>query len=193
MLQRRSIIFSKFERIDLLKAWAAISLAFAILFGRGTPIGVMWVVIFFISVFTVGVAFVVHELAHKFTALHYGANAYFKSDDKMLGLAIIMSFFGFIFAAPGAVRITGHIGKNQYGKIAAAGPLANIILALIMLPLSLFGIQLASYALWINSYLALFNMIPFLGFDGKKILDWNKAMYIGMVIVSGALVVLFYI
>jgi len=178
----------------LLKAWVAISLAFAILFGRGTPLGLSWILLFLISAFTVGFAFIVHELAHKFVALHFGANAYFKSDDKMLVLAILMSFVGFIFAAPGAVRITGHIGKNQYGKIAAAGPFANIVVALLVLPFSLiYGFQFATYTLWINAYLALFNMIPFLGFDGKKILAWNKTVYFAMVAVSGVLVVLFYL
>lgn len=186
-------MFSQFERIDLLKAWAAISLAFAILYGRGTTPGFEWIILLFISAITVGIAFIFHELAHKFAALHYGANAYFKSDDKMLLLAIVMSFFGFIFAAPGAVRITGHIGKNQFGKVAAAGPLANIVLALLLLPLSLFGFTIATYGVWINAYLALFNMIPFFGFDGKKIFEWNKLVYVAMIIVSGALVALMYI
>ncbi len=193
MLQRRTLVFSRFERIDLFKAWLAISVAFAILYARGTTPGMGWLVLFLLSAGTVGLAFIFHELAHKFTALHYGANAYFKSDDKMLFLAIAMSFFGFIFAAPGAVRITGSIGKNQFGKVAAAGPLMNIILALVFLPLSLMGITIAHYVVGINAYLGLFNMIPFMGFDGKKILDWNKIVYVSMIVVSGALVAFMYL
>ncbi len=29
----------------------------------------------------------------------------------------------------------------------------------------------------INAWLALFNLIPFMGFDGHKIFEWNKPTY----------------
>ena len=111
----------------------------------------------------------------------------------MLILAIIMSFFGYIFAAPGAVMIRGHINKEQNGKISAAGPATNIILSLLFLGLSMFTLggilgMIASYGMMINAWLALFNMIPFGNFDGSKILAWNKYVYGTMVLVSLILV-----
>ena len=54
----------------------------------------------------------------------------------MLVLAILMSFFGFIFAAPGAVVIkASYIHPSKNGKISLAGPLTNIILALLFFAL----------------------------------------------------------
>jgi Zn-dependent protease len=52
----------------------------------------------------------------------------------MLLLALGMSFLGFVFAAPGAVHIKGYINKMQNGIFSLAGPLMNLILALVFLP-----------------------------------------------------------
>jgi Zn-dependent protease len=41
--------------------------------------------------------------------------------------------------------------------------------------------------MYINSSLALFNLIPFGIFDGAKVLRWNKYVWIGAVIVAGLL------
>ena len=93
-----------------------------------------------------------------------------------------MSFFGFIFAAPGAVMISGPVGIRRNGKISLAGPAVNIVLAALFLGflfLNPSGIAatIAYYGLLINTWLALFNMIPFGNFDGAKILKWNKLIY----------------
>jgi Zn-dependent protease len=36
----------------------------------------------------------------------------------------------------------------------------------------------------INSWLALFNLVPFGNFDGVKVLRWNRTLYIAMVITA---------
>ena len=36
----------------------------------------------------------------------------------------------------------------------------------------------------INALIGLFNMIPFMNFDGAKIIKWSKPIYIATVIVS---------
>ena len=98
--------------------------------------------------------------------------------------------FGFIIAAPGAVFIKGRITKNKNGKISLAGPLTNLILALIFLVLILFldseGIfrMFLKFGFTINSLLAVFNMIPAGLFDGKKVYDWNKKIYALVLIIS---------
>lgn len=178
---------SRTEIRDILKAWLAISLAFAILLRNELP----FVYAFLIAALTVGIGFLLHELAHKLTAQHYGCYAEFRSFDTMLILAILMSFVGFIFAAPGAVFISGPVGKTRNGKISAAGPAANLALAALFLILSLvvsgnFLMLLFGYGFMVNTWLALFNMLPFGNFDGIKIFRWSRPVYFTMAAVAVA-------
>ena len=186
------IATSKKELIDILKAWLAVSAAFGIVLGSSLS---NFYASFIIAALTVGVGFLLHELGHKFAAQRYGCFAEFRSFDNMLILAIAMSFFGFVFAAPGAVMISGRINRKKNGIISAAGPLVNIALALAFLalafanpPPNIFKL-VASYGFIINSWLALFNMMPFWLFDGYKIWKWNKFAY--SIIVGMAFVLVF--
>jgi len=179
---------SKIEINDLLKAWGAISLAFAIVLG-GFSLSINFLVVLFIAAVTVGTGFIIHELSHKIVAQHYGCFAEFRAFNSMLWLAVIMSFFGFVFAAPGAVMISGPVGVRRNGKISMAGPLANLVFALFFLGLLLMPVTgllktLAGYGFLINTWLGLFNLLPFGNFDGKKILRWNKIVYGIMVAVA---------
>jgi len=183
---------SRRELVDLIKAWFAISLAFAILLG-GFSINL--VSYFMITSLSVGLGFIAHEMAHKILAQKYGCHAEFRAWDKMLILAVIMSFLGFIIAAPGAVMISGPVGKRRNGKISAAGAIANLIIAaaflsLLLIPVSGTLFLIARYGLMINTWLALFNMIPFMMFDGKKVLDWSKPVYFSIVGISLTFLVL---
>jgi len=179
-----SISTSEREIKDMLKAWLAISAAFAIVLSSGSFSGVY--AKFVIASLTVGIGFLFHELGHKLLAQRYGCFAEFRSFDTMLVLAIAMSFFGVVFAAPGAVFISGHVNAKKNGKISAVGPavnlaLASIFLALIVLDLPNLFKSVAYYGFVINSWLALFNMIPFWMFDGYKVLKWSKLAYAGIV------------
>tara|TARA_Y100000310_G_scaffold344775_1_gene459418 strand:+ start:4146 stop:4706 length:561 start_codon:yes stop_codon:yes gene_type:complete len=178
--------FSNLEKTELLKAWIAISIAFAIVL-RGTNLGFLQN--FILSALTVGVGFLLHELAHKIVAQKYGCWAEFRSFDSMLLLAIGMSFLGFVFAAPGAVFIKGNVTTEKNGKISIAGPITNIILAvLFFILLQFFNTGylnlISTYGFRINSWLALFNMIPIWNFDGSKVLRWNKIYYAIVVIIT---------
>lgn len=192
-----NISFSEKELKDIIKAWLAISIAFAIVLTGGLSFS--FFMSFIVSAFTVGVGFISHELGHKILAQRYGAWAEFRAWNQMLLLAILMSFFGFVFAAPGAVMIAGRtIGKSRNGKISAMGPAMNFILALIFLPLFIFykgGIigMIGNYGFRINTWLGLFNLIPFAMFDGKKILEWNKLIYGIFVAMGVILLVLQYL
>ncbi len=177
---------SKIEIIDLFKAWIAISIAFTIVLRSLTE---SLTLTFILSLLTVGIGFLFHELAHKFTAQNYGYKAEFRSFDLMLLIAIITSFFGFILAAPGATMIASRrINKERYGKIAAAGPITNLILAVLFFIVIIFSTGfiklLAVYGYRINTWLALFNMIPIWEFDGKKIISWNKSIYFLIIIIA---------
>lgn len=181
---------SKTEIIDITKAWIVISAAFAIVLTRNDLFSTQLLFNFLLSGLTVGIGFLFHELSHKVIAQKYGAIAEFRAFDSMLVLALAMSFLGFVFAAPGAVMIAGgHINIKRNGKISVAGPLMNLVLALIFFIIMKLnfssGINLiGQYGFFINSWLALFNMIPFWNFDGRKIFVWNKAIWVGVVAIA---------
>ncbi len=188
--------FNNREIKDLIKSWILISVAFTILLSLEDIYSLKptWGLLlnFVIALLTAGLGFLLHELGHKFMAQKYKCHAEFFSDNMMLGLAVLMSFFGFIFAAPGAVHIRGTINRKENGIISAAGPLMNIFLALAFIPgIFLFKGLIGNfffYGFLINSWLALFNMIPFGLFDGAKIYAWDKTIYAIMVLTSLAFV-----
>ena len=173
--------FSSIEIKHLFWSWLAISFAFAnILKGEYYP---TFLGSFIISAIAVGTGFLLHEMAHKFVSQKLHLRAEFRAFFPMLLLAVVLSYTGFIFAAPGAVMIMGKPNKKQNGLISIAGPLTNLILAIIFFGLLFMNIQsgllvkIFFYGFIINVWLALFNLIPFAIFDGKKIFEWNKFMW----------------
>ena len=184
---------SKTELIEISKAWIVLSLAFAFVYAGASMIGggmgkifsAQFIILFFISLVTAGFGFLLHELAHKFVAQRYGCAAEFRAFDNLLylalGLAIIV---GFIFAAPGAVMISGRVTRKENGLISLAGPLTNYVLGMIFFTLLQ---ALPAYrsvfqmGFFINLWLGLFNLIPFGNFDGRKILDWSRVIWLLMV------------
>jgi Zn-dependent protease len=177
----KGIRFSNVEKGDLLKAWAVLSLAFAIVI-TGTVFTIELLKNILISGLTVGIGFIFHELGHKVVAQKYGYFAEFRANYQMLVIALMSSFFGFLFAAPGAVVVGGHISKSKYGRISLAGPLMSIAIALVFFIIGFISstpiiASLSSWGFKINAWLAVFNLIPFGPLDGRKIMDWNKATY----------------
>jgi Zn-dependent protease len=137
-------------------------------------------------------AFLLHELAHKFSAQQLGYWAEFRLN--MFGVLItLMSFFSnFKVVAPGAVVISGLMFGEDYGKISLAGPLTNIIQAFLYLFVGFTSANhlvgfLADAGVTVNSSLALFNLIPFGVFDGAKILRWDWRVWLAAVATSGLL------
>ncbi len=183
---------SQLELIDISKAWLAISFAFALVFANvsltqgniANVFSLPFLFMFLISLLTAGLGFLLHELAHKFVAQHYGCAAEFRSMDQMLYIAMGLAFLtGFLFAAPGAVMIAGHVTNRENGIISLAGPLTNYVLALIFYGLAL-SFPFLTLGFYINLWLGLFNMIPFGNFDGKKILYWNRYVWLAMVAIG---------
>ncbi len=180
--------FSLAEKKDIIKAWVIISVAFGILitnniFSFQTLMGNL-----LISFFTVGVGFLLHELAHKYLAQKYNCFAEFQADNKMLLISIVSAFFGFLFAAPGGVVINGNVDSKKMAKIASVGPLMNIIIAVIFLIISISNNKtvnlISNYGYNINSWLALFNLIPVFPFDGGKIIQGSKRIYFSLLVLS---------
>ncbi len=187
------------ERIDLAIAWLAIAVAFTIarfnLLGGGRIDPVSALVVFLISLFTVGVGFVLHELAHKFMAMRFGYWAEFRKDNQMLLIAVVLAALaGVVFAAPGATVVYGdRIDRRQNGLISAAGPAASIALALaFMVPAfaasgSIIGV-LGLAGLQINAMIAAFNMLPVSVLDGRKVLEWNIGAFLVLIVAAFGLV-----
>ncbi len=196
------------ERSDLLIAWLAISIAFSLIFIRGGVTVELFVIYLLVSMFTVGIGFILHEMAHKFTAMKYGFWAEFRKDNLMLLVAVAMAaLVGVVFAAPGATVIYGtYISREQNGKISAAGPAVNILLcipfALILFVSGMFPVSFLSrnllalvgmVGLQVNAMIAAFNMLPVSVLDGKKVLAWNPAVFAVLIIAAfGILIASFY-
>lgn len=205
MLER----ISRREWIDLLVAWVAISLAFAIIFIRdlGKIEAALAVLYIGMALVTVGIGFVAHEMAHKFTAIGYGYWAEFRKDNMMLLVAVALAaLVGVVFAAPGATVIYdnrafgGGITREQNGKIAAAGPITNLLLCIPFAGLLFFAggssaliAITGTMGLQVNAMIAAFNLLPVSILDGKKVLSWNAGVFAVLIVAAfGVLLLSFY-
>ena len=189
------------ERIDLVIAWLAIAIAFTLVFVRGQVEPLTALIYFAISLLTVGVGFVAHELAHKFTAMRFGYWAEFRKDNQMLLIAVVLAALaGVVFAAPGATVVYGdRIGKRENGLISAAGPATSLALALgftgifLLAPPGDFVWLLGLFGMRINAMLAAFNMLPVTILDGRAVLSWNVAVFAVLIAASFGMVYLTYV
>lgn len=154
------------------------------------------------AAFVIGIAaaavlsgFLLHELAHKIVAQRYGAWAEFRIFPMGLLLALVFSFVGFVFAAPGAVYIQGRLSWKQNGLVSIAGVVTNISLGAVFFalfliaPLGPLGQVLQGLAT-INLFLAVFNLLPIPPLDGYKVLKWNVAIWVSTL--AAAIVLLLF-
>jgi Zn-dependent protease len=206
------IRFSQREITDLSIAWIALGVAFtAFYFNRALRTllggGASETLLrylgygFLVSMLTAGIGFLLHELAHKVVAIHYGQVAEFRADYNMLFLAVMAGLAGFLFAAPGAVYHRGYVTKREQGLIALAGPVTNVALVGAFGALWLVGGSaglglvetVGLLGVLINALLAGFNMIPFGPLDGKKVLDWSTPVWVvtAVPMIVGAIWLLF--
>ena len=174
------ITFSKKEIKQLTLSFVIVSAVFSIAF----------YISFLYSLLIVGLGFLLHELGHKIVAQHFKLHATFRYDLKMLIVSFIASFFHFVFLAPGAVVIRGRITTKKNGIIALAGPSANLLLALLFY---LIPTPISKEAVAINSWLAIFNMIPLPGFDGVDVWLWNKFIYFLTMLIGAVFIVAYHI
>jgi len=189
------IRFTSREIMDIVISMSVIALIFAYLFSGRNLSSPEFYYLIPITFIAVGLGFVLHELSHKFMANSYGFYAEYKLWVEGLILAVITAAFGFVFAAPGAVYIHGeYISKEQNGKISLAGPATNIILAGVFFLLMYYFqsvpllVLLGVLGFTVNSFLALFNLIPFSILDGAKVFRWNPIIWVAVTAVAGLMV-----
>lgn len=178
-------IFSTEEIRDIAIAIAALTIIFA--FPSYSNI-FEWLII-------VVLAFLLHELAHKFVARKYGSLAFFKAWPFGILIGLVFMLLGLKFVAPGAVVIYPyrfgrwkhpHVTLREMGIIAASGPAVNILLALIFVGLPGFFFSRLAF---INAFLAFFNLLPVKPLDGSKVFAWKTWFWFAMQLISILLVI----
>jgi Zn-dependent protease len=181
------------EALHIGASVVTISLAFTIVWAQSLAVAAET---FLVVLFTVGIGFILHELAHKYVAQHYRAWAEYRAWTLGLALAVGLAVtIGVVFAAPGAVFIYGpHLSRRQNGHIAIAGAGMNLALALAFVVLGLAVPELREFARLgasVNVFLGWFNTLPFFPLDGQKVWAWNKGVWaLAMVVLSGLMLFL---
>jgi len=188
---RRGLSFSRKEVHDLTIAVGGLTLAFAIaysgvIYNQNISLFLYSLLVSFLAVFS---GFVFHEMGHKFVAQKYGCWAEFRAFPRGIGMALLFSLMGFVFAAPGAVMISGRIDREQNAKISMAGPAVNLAIGFLLIPVILLidyaPVLVAAYSVAsINFLLAAFNLLPVPPLDGSKIWRWNIPVYLLMLATS---------
>lgn len=137
---------------------------------------------------SVGVGFVLHEMAHKATANFFGIPAEFRMWKEGLLLMLLTSLVGFVFAAPGAVYILANrLKKEENALISLAGPATNMVLGsmfvllALFFPLTLYDVKVFLWGAKINYFLAFFNLLPIFPLDGSKVISWNALVWLGFI------------
>ena len=214
--------FSEEEKRHLLLATGAFTLALGFLLVggflglMGSPSPVLWLLTLLLGMpmmlIAVGPAFLLHEIGHKIVAKRHGCWAEFRADPKGLRFGVLLSaFIGILFMAPGAVMVAGVVTRRQNGHIAVAGPLVNLGLFIVGVPLGalvlgltnafelnqneveyfvdgalnwpLILINICAFWLYANLILGLFNMLPFGPLDGLKVRDWSEGVFYAVLLI----------
>lgn len=140
------------------------------------------------------VSVVLHEVSHGYAAVFLGdptpryANRLTVNPlphldpigSILLPLLLVLSNAGFVFAWAKPVPFNPYNLRGKWGEaiVAAAGPAANLFIAVVFsLVIRFFGEALGSAALnmmfgivTINLFLAIFNLVPIPPLDGSKLL-----------------------
>ena len=118
-------------------------------------------------------AIVLHELAHKFVAMGFGATAILHAPINWYIIIIIMRMLNFplLFFVGGYVTHTA-LPPLQSALVAISGPLMKLVLFLIARLIIRFKLvkrkyyEIITISGRLNMFLFVFNMIPLPGFDG---------------------------
>jgi len=152
--------------------------------------------LFFLYLIAAVIAFVLHELAHKFVAIKFHCAASYEMWPIGIFFGLIFMFFGIKILAPGAVVIkpykfgrwgfrTSRLTSPEMGLTALSGPAVNLLFAL------LFSVIPGGFAVFIsqiNAQLAFFNMLPIPPLDGSKVIQWKVWVWFLFILISFILI-----
>lgn len=193
--------FSEIELRHLALATGAFTLALGFMWANGLqgllqvglPLWLLTVLVMMpLMAIAVAPAFVLHEIGHKIIARKNGCWAEFRADPAGLRFGVILALLlGIVFMSPGAVMVAGNVDRRQNGHIAVAGPVVNLILAIIgvIIGAILLGtigehgwlVHIVRSWVWANVILGLFNMLPFGPLDGVKVKEWSEPVFYTMI------------
>ncbi|MFB6265560.1 MAG: metalloprotease [Candidatus Nanohaloarchaea archaeon] len=193
------------ELKDIAVSTLGLGFAFAVLFFGNSRPGFLlqsgFLPAFAVATALAAVSFVPHEAIHRVTARALNAYAEYRMWSPGVVLAVLSSFLGVVFAAPGGVELHtkkgeryGHwvtnLDMEQIGTIALVGPLMNIVVAVIFaflagsFSLSFQGSDLLVLGSRLNAFLAVFNLLPFHPMDGYKVLRWSTPVWLVVMVLS---------
>ena len=137
-------------------------------------------------------SFLLHELAHKFSAQYFNLWAEFRLTLQGALITLLSMFLPFKIISPGAVMVAGSGTKDTVGKMAISGPATNIVISTVCILIAAVSTNLFLIVAFINALLAVFNLIPFGILDGLKVYRWNKTVWALAFIASIALIAYTY-
>jgi Zn-dependent protease len=178
--QNRRILFSTKEIMHLAAAALLAVCAGLSLFLFSNRFSVNYVlVVVFAGIFAV--SFLAHEMAHKMVAQRQGLWAEFRL--SLTGAALTLLSMAVPYPkiiSPGQVIVAGSVDHRTMGKISVAGPITNILFASLFMLGAVFLPShrvFLTYLVVFNSWIAVFNLIPFGVFDGFKIFNWSRKVW----------------
>jgi len=189
----RRFLFSSTEIRDLMLSALLVSGVGLSFLGFRVVASPLNIVAVLVVVFTG--SFLIHEMAHKFVAQRYGLWAEFRLTliGALLTLISVVSPFKII--SPGAVMIAGVAGKDTVGKTAVSGPITNLVICVgsfaftFLIPLRNPLFEVALFCAAFNAFIAVLNLVPFGMFDGWKVFQWSKLIWVLAFLSSAALLV----
>lgn len=201
--------FTKDEIKHLLLSFIAVSIIFSIhltnkfhwSLNEFIPVLALTLIVFVISL-------IVRTYIQKKIALKYRYTIQYKIYSYGLIFSIITMIFSILVLLPSYIDYGLYermISDNDKYKISTVGPIFNIILAVIFMIILLIIKAYTSFDLVnvnfyimltaiigfnVNSYMAFFNMIPFVVTDGLSIFNHKTSVWIILIVISGILSVL---
>lgn len=134
------------------------------------------------AIITVAPAVLLHEFAHKFSAMAYGLSTQYVVPDLfgipfggiLIGVVLKAASTPFLVFIPGAIAMWGTAHPLVFALTAALGPLTNLALYFASKQLVDYQPKYRQFFLFsmkINLLLFWFNLIPIPGFDGYHVVS----------------------
>ena len=192
---KRFYRWEKRERRDIIISILAITFIFAFDDKSKAFNIIFWLMNFLKTLIIVGISFMAYDFGMKATALQQGFRAEYRMWPTGLAAGIIITLFSggkFPLVVPGGLflhhimilrlgRFRYGINTVAYGTIAAAGPIANLIVMTLALAIGRqFGIAtgLFDFVAFINGVMLIYQLIPLPRLNGIHIFFMSRLAYV---------------